>query len=340
MDSNRESKILPDTEITPSPQSPTRPTRIELPGSPPSSAGAVTASSSDQALVQLKGNNHGSQSKSFRGKAFTVEEDEQLCLSWLAIIQGPVACSNQRGSTFWNQVQAHYAQFKGWDNERSDVSLMHRWSVIQHSVSRFSKIIAQIERRNRSEKADEDNIVAAKRMYQTSHLLRSRSQKKPFTLEHCWNILRGNDKWEEYIKRPTKKFNETLKNAVGAPATPATPAILAPLGSIDSETGDSVAVGDLDEKVIIKKPERIIRKKRKEYDEIIDKLLEQNEEIMEIMMKKEERAWTRKVIWDERVQRMADERIMRAELSGMSEIQKDYYANRRADVVARLKLAL
>ncbi|KAF6138042.1 hypothetical protein GIB67_042947 [Kingdonia uniflora] len=325
MDSNREIEILPDAELTPSPQSQIRPIQIDCTGSPPSSAGAAAASSSDQALVQLKGNNDSSHNKSFRGKSFTVEEDEQLCLSWLAIIQGPVACSNLRGSTFWNQVQAHYAQFKVWDNERSDVSLMHRWSGIQLSVSRFSKIYAQIERRNRNEKAGVDKIVAAKRMYQTV-------QKKPFTLEHCWYILRGNNKWEEYIKRPTKKFNETLKNTIGAPSAPA------PLGSIDSETGDSVAAGDLDEKVIIKKPERIIRKKKREYDEIIDKLLEQNEAIMEMMLKKEERATRREVIRDERVQRMEDEKIMRVDLSGMSEIQKDYYANRRADVVARLKL--
>ncbi|KAF6138045.1 hypothetical protein GIB67_042950 [Kingdonia uniflora] len=264
--------------------------------------------------------------KTSRGKAFMIEEDEQLCRSWLAnYFDPPIAASNQKGTTFWARIRSHYDRHKTWEDERSENSLMHRWSAIQLTVNKFCGYVAQVEKKNQGEASEVDIIAEAKRMY-------SKSCRRPFTLSHCWSILHPNSKWQMYIQKHPMKFPDMSKPMMTpAPQTPTT------FDSVNSETDDHdhiIVNGNPQENAATKKVDKQPQKKR-DYEEIMKKLIEQNEKLVEIMARKEERALKREARRDDREQQMEDEWIMKVDTSDMNEMQKAYYGHRQAEIVAR-----
>ncbi|KAF6138043.1 hypothetical protein GIB67_042948 [Kingdonia uniflora] len=257
MDSLKEIEIFPEYNFT----------KVECAGSPQDSAGSE--SSSEQVLAAVR-KGSGSGSGSNRRKLFTVQEDEQLCRSWLTI-------------------------FQGWDHK-----LLNFWS----------------------------RVAVAKRMFLKVH-------KKAFTLEHCWHIVRNSEKWEDFTKKPVHKIVVTPKAATPARAPAATPASPSTtLVSVKSEIGDSIAVCDPED--TRPKPEKQLRNKKRDQDEAMKRLLEQNEAVMAMLVRKEDRSTKREARRDQREQRMEDESIMRIDISDMDDIQKAYYAHRQAEIVAQL----
>ncbi|KAF6172357.1 hypothetical protein GIB67_031257 [Kingdonia uniflora] len=172
------------------------------------------------------------QGGNIRGRAFSIKEDELLCRSWLADFQEPVASPGQKCGTFWNRVCEHFNRNKDWEHERSESSLIHRFSTINLSVSKFCVCFAQLENINQGETEEVDKIDEAKSMYLDT-------QKRMFTLEHCWRILHGTSKYEEYLRRPpTKKPKDTQHDASTNFMFPTTPM------SGNSEMDDYVTVGE------------------------------------------------------------------------------------------------
>lgn len=68
---------------------------------------------------------------------------------------------------------------------------MHRWLAIQCSVNKFCSCYEQILHRNQSGTTLDDKVVEAKKMY-----VNLDKEHKSFVLEHCWKILKGEDKWK------------------------------------------------------------------------------------------------------------------------------------------------
>jgi hypothetical protein len=73
-----------------------------------------------------------------KGKNFSVDEEIQLCRSFLHVSKDAATGTNQSAGTFWQRVTTHF-------NERRDSgcearpyrSLESKWSAIQHDVAKF-----------------------------------------------------------------------------------------------------------------------------------------------------------------------------------------------------------
>lgn len=92
-----------------------------------------------------------SSSTSRRGLNWTIEEDKQLCNSWLEVSIGPVVGADQSSHTYWGRMKAHFDSHIGTRvSNRSPISLKARWTVIKTAVSAFCGSVSHVERQNPS----------------------------------------------------------------------------------------------------------------------------------------------------------------------------------------------
>ncbi|KAL3642385.1 hypothetical protein CASFOL_013200 [Castilleja foliolosa] len=143
---------------------------------------------------------------------FTVEEDLLLVSAWLNVSLDAVTSNNQTHKTYWERIHDYFHEHKIFQSERNSNSLMKRWSNINLAVGKFCGCFAQIEGLNQSGKTDQDKIQDSKALYQ-------KIQGLAFPYEHCWNILRFQQKWLQVIdkhksKKKTKRFeNDSPSNS-------------------------------------------------------------------------------------------------------------------------------
>ncbi|GMP98961.1 hypothetical protein CsSME_00046635 [Camellia sinensis var. sinensis] len=132
-----------------------------------------------------------------RGKAFTIIEDETLCRSWLAVSQDPITGNSQTMVIFWERVLVNFNSQLNGESNRNRISLSHRWSAMQKAINKFCGFLEQIQLRQQSGTTEADMVAEAKRMY---HVI----QKKHFTFDTCWDILRRSCKWDEFRTQSKK----------------------------------------------------------------------------------------------------------------------------------------
>jgi hypothetical protein len=88
--------------------------------------------------------------KSQRGGNFTVNEDNMLVSAWSCVALDAVTGNEQTHKTYWERICAHYHKHKTFDSNRTNTSLMNRWSVIQLAVNKFCGYLDQVQRRQPS----------------------------------------------------------------------------------------------------------------------------------------------------------------------------------------------
>ncbi|CAL5426199.1 unnamed protein product [Camellia sinensis] len=132
-----------------------------------------------------------------RGKAFTIIEDETLCRSWLAFSQDPITGNSQTMVIFWERVLVNFNSQLSGESNRNRISLSHRWSAMKKAINKFCGFLEQIQLRQQSGTTEADMVAEAKRMY---HVI----QKKHFTFDTCWDILRRSCKWDEFRTQSKK----------------------------------------------------------------------------------------------------------------------------------------
>jgi len=93
-----------------------------------------------------------------RTKNFTIDEDEQFVKSWLNVSLDPVKGVDQSRTTYWKRIHAHFHAHKDFSSDRSQGSLMNRWSGIQHDVNLFASCLSKIEGRNQSGVTIDDKV--------------------------------------------------------------------------------------------------------------------------------------------------------------------------------------
>jgi hypothetical protein len=80
----------------------------------------------------------GEVTKVRKGKNFTVEEDKQLCRSFLSISQDPIVGNGQKSSSFWERVAKSYNLYTPLGcGDRNARSLECKWGTIRHDVLKF-----------------------------------------------------------------------------------------------------------------------------------------------------------------------------------------------------------
>jgi hypothetical protein len=85
-----------------------------------------------------------------KGKNFSEEEDRVLVATWLNVSMDPTQGTNQTRGTFWKRIHMFYETNRANCAERTESSLLHRWSAIQDTVSKFWGCVNSIENRNQS----------------------------------------------------------------------------------------------------------------------------------------------------------------------------------------------
>ncbi|KAF7113705.1 hypothetical protein RHSIM_RhsimUnG0111600 [Rhododendron simsii] len=185
---------------------------------------------------RMEYSSHGDQSAQFsqkessttsrtqRGSNFTLEEDILLVSAWLNISLDAIQGNEQKHKTYWLRVWEYFHEHKNFISERSETSLMHRWSTIQLATNKFCACFAQIESRHHSGVPDKDQVFQAKVKYRELY-------GSSFPFEHCWNELRDQPKWKE----DGKKRNKPKRNRCAFPHTssPSTPDLIN-VGDVDA----------------------------------------------------------------------------------------------------------
>ncbi|GLT54271.1 hypothetical protein SLA2020_274830 [Shorea laevis] len=105
---------------------------------------------------------------------------------------------DQKASTFWGKVHAHYDEYKKPTVcSRSVNSITNRWSTIQVATKKFCACLSQIEQKHPSGVIEQDKIEKAKLLYHNIH-------KASFNFKHCWNTLRCHPKWKQNVAKGIK----------------------------------------------------------------------------------------------------------------------------------------
>ncbi|XP_022681835.1 glutathione S-transferase T3-like [Setaria italica] len=141
-----------------------------------------------------------------RSKNFSEEEDKLLVSSWLNVSIDPVRGANQTRGAFWKRVSDFFHSNKESPSDRSQSSLVHRWSTIQECVNKFCACLIQIEVRKQSGVIVHDKLMAACALYKSED-----KENKSFQFMHCWNLLRTQPKWHDRMKELSGQKNSHKK---------------------------------------------------------------------------------------------------------------------------------
>ncbi|CAL5069129.1 unnamed protein product [Urochloa decumbens] len=98
--------------------------------------------------------NHGpaaSKGSQKRSKNFNDEEDKLLVSAWLNVGMDPIQGVDQPQSSFWARIHNYFHTNKSFPSDRTQGSLMNRWSGIQHDVNIFCRCVTRIQDRNQSQ---------------------------------------------------------------------------------------------------------------------------------------------------------------------------------------------
>lgn len=107
-----------------------------------------------------------------RTKNFSSEEDILLVSAWLNVGMDPIQGVDQSQGTYWRRIHEYFHGNKTFESTRTEVSLMNRWSGIQHDVNVFCGCLSRIEARNQSGSRVDDKVnTIFERMDHLSHFL-------------------------------------------------------------------------------------------------------------------------------------------------------------------------
>lgn len=175
----------------------------------------------------------GEVTKVRKGKNFTVEEDKQLCRSFLSISQDPIVGNGQKSSSFWERVAKSYNLHMPLGCcDRNARSLECKWGTIRHDVSKFCGVHSQVLGMHLSGVSSDDVLERALLLY------KEKSPKQiPFTYIDCWLILKDVPRWAETVMEARQRTR------LSSPASMAKRKSLTP-ATVELGDGDSVLEDD------------------------------------------------------------------------------------------------
>ncbi|XP_023644415.1 glutathione S-transferase T2-like [Capsella rubella] len=118
-------------------------------------------------------------------------DDEVLISAWLNTSKDTIVGNQQKGGSFWHRVAEYYASSPSSTESGEQglkVNCKQRWHKINEFTNKFCGSFATAERQNTSGHSDNDVLKVAHAIYYSDY-------KTRFNLEHCWCLLRYEQKW-------------------------------------------------------------------------------------------------------------------------------------------------
>ncbi|KAG0519789.1 hypothetical protein BDA96_08G016900 [Sorghum bicolor] len=284
-----------------------------------------------------------------RSKNFTVPEDEMLVSAWLNVSLDPIRGVNQSKDTYWKRIRDFFHLHKDFESNRTQSSLMSRWSSIQHECNTFAHCVSRVEARNQSGASVDDKQANALTMYKNEDQLH-----RTFQYIHCWKKLKDHSKWinRPQATGPQKPFSKKQKTTANSTPTDALDPVTGTVAETQTATTTVVRPpGTKKEKQKLKQRSSIealdyLLAKKKEVD--AEKELKRKERELkkeERELKKQEMCQKALALQEERIKLdkekfdferdQEEERIINIDMSTLSTRQQQFYDDQQKKILAR-----
>ncbi|XBJ18609.1 hypothetical protein VPH35_009736 [Triticum aestivum] len=233
--------------------------------------------------------------KSIRTGSYTQDEDKLICQAWMEISQDPRTGAQQKGIVFWTRVHKTFHERKMFEpyqitSNRGIGSIQKRWLFIQQECNKYCAAFESVEARPVS------GLSVGDMAFQSLEAFKARHSDKPFTLTHCWTIIKNCPKFkDQYRELQRKRGKKTAKFAEGGDGE----ALKRPRGKTNSKVDDirdasSMALHETLHGMMSQKDVRD-KKKRQSNDEQMKQYLDLQRQKLEM----EEAAKRRKIDMEE-----------------------------------------
>ncbi|GKC02437.1 glutathione S-transferase T3-like protein [Tanacetum coccineum] len=176
---------------------------------------------------------------------WTNEEEIALCKGWVHVSENSAKGNARKTDGFWTEVK-DYVHKKTNSDKRTYDMVCGKWKTVRPNVARFCGVHDNVARMAQESGAgDEDYFNKALLDYEAEFGL-------PFTLRHCWEVLKYSPKW---LKQVVPKYSKSSKKSKTSGSS-----------SFNTESGDAsinlnVDAGDDDENEVQEIPRTMGRDK-------------------------------------------------------------------------------
>ncbi|RLM66092.1 uncharacterized protein C2845_PM16G01900 [Panicum miliaceum] len=170
--------------------------------------------SKGKTIINLDDGNDGRTAKRL---VFDPDEDVRLVSAWLIHSNDPINGNCKKNEKYWSDVHGHYNKTTPTNRKREVKHLKDRWTKIKRWVAFFCGSWKKATSIYLSAYSDEQLKDMAKQFYLDDY------KEGPFTVEHCWKILRDEPKWHvvlEELENPNKRSLDGEDEAIDTSRTP------------------------------------------------------------------------------------------------------------------------
>ena len=119
-----------------------------------------------------------------KGKNFSADEEQQLCWSFMHILQDPRTGNGQRAVAFWERVCKLYHENRPLGiAERPSRSLETKWGIVKHDVAKFCSVYKSVLSCRESGTSLDDILERELELYKQRHPRHAATIRFPSLLE-------------------------------------------------------------------------------------------------------------------------------------------------------------
>ncbi|KAE8780064.1 putative receptor protein kinase ZmPK1 [Hordeum vulgare] len=137
-----------------------------------------------------------------KGRAgnYTTNDDKLLCNTWLQVSRDPSIGGDQSRDAYWGRMKEYFDAQNVSRIDRSERSLRSRWSTINSDCQKWAAAQKAVDKLNPSGTNEDDRYNIAQNLFkqETRTTKKGKIKKeKIFTLPHCYEVLKDNEKWKK-----------------------------------------------------------------------------------------------------------------------------------------------
>ncbi|XBI68588.1 hypothetical protein VPH35_047770 [Triticum aestivum] len=155
-------------------------------------------------------NSHWSQTNDmhFEDHEFEVDED---------VSRDPSVGGDQSRDAYWGRMKEHFDVHSVSGIDRSKRSLRSRWSTINSDCQRWAACEKAVDKLNPSGTNEDDRYHIAQSLFKEEERKTKKGKIKKgrvFTLPHCYNVLKDDEKWKKREDLDDLHFSNKRKRTI------------------------------------------------------------------------------------------------------------------------------